>query len=310
MLRSLLKPLKERLQAAWRARQRQQRVADMARSSPHVTRAQLASDLRALGVQPGDVLFVHSSLKSLGFVEGGPQAVIDALRDAVGADGTLLLPAYWIPGGTLLATCELPDYVFDVREHGTHMGALPATLLAQAGVCRSVHPTHSCAALGPLAAYLTEAHHRAPSVFGDGSPWQRFAALKQGKVLGLGISMGPVTFYHRLEDEMGDRFPVPVWLPRTYRMPSVTADGERVEVPVRPFDPAVTPRRIDQKARGDLRAWFATEFEAAGLKRNGRVGSADSWLIPGIDFLTHLHRLADRGLTIYAEPEQLPPRAR
>ncbi len=305
MLRSLLKPLKARLQAVWAAMQRRQRVAEMQRSSPHVTRQQLAADLRTLGVQDGDVLFVHSSLKSLGFVQGGPQAVIDALRDAVGPAGTLLLPAYWIPGGTLLATCEMHDYVFDVREHGTHMGALPATLLAQDCVRRSVHPTHSCAAIGPLAAYLTEAHHLAPSVFGDGSPWQRFAELKQGKVLGLGISMGPVTFYHRLEDELGDAFPVPVWLDKTYRMPAITANGERVEVPVRPFDPAITPRRIDQKARGDLRTWFAAEFEANGLKRNGRIGMADSWLIPGVDFLAHLRLLATRGLTIYATPEQL-----
>ena len=108
-------------------------------------------------------------------------------------------------------------------------------VLAQADMRRSLHPTHSCAAVGPLAAHLTEAHHLAPSVFGTGSPWQRFAELPQGKVLGLGITMGPVTFYHRLEDELGAAFPEPVWLERTYRLPCRDADGRRVEVPVQHY---------------------------------------------------------------------------
>jgi aminoglycoside 3-N-acetyltransferase len=301
----VLEGLKKQLKAPWQALQRRRRVAELERSETHVGREQLAADLRALGIQVGDALFVHSSLKSLGFVQGGPQAVIDALRDAVGPTGTLLLPAYWIPGGTLLGTCELEGYVFDPRAHGTHMGALPGTLLAQPGVQRSVHPTHSCAAIGPLAAHLTEAHHLAPSVFGEGSPWQRFAALAQGKVLGLGISMGPVTYYHRLEDELGEAFPEPVWLPRTYRLPCLTAQGARVEVPVRPFDPELAKWRIDQKPRADLRDWFAAEFERAGLKRNGRVGAAQSWTIEGVAFLNHLRGLAARGITIYSRPEQL-----
>lgn len=301
----MLDSLKGFIKSGLKALRRRRRAAEIEASSPHVTRERLAADLRRLGIAAGDVLFVHSSLKSLGFVQGGADAVLGALRDAVGPEGTLLLPAYWIPGGTLLGTCELPDYVFDPRRHGTHMGALPGALLASDGVKRSIHPTHSCAAIGPLAAHLTEAHHLSPSVFGDGSPWQRFAALPQGKVLGLGISMGPVTFYHRLEDELGDAFPVPVWGPKTYALPCRLANGEQVKVPVRPFDPELAKLRIDQKARADLRAWFAAEFERAGLKANGRVGEAECWTISGVAFLDHLRALAARGITIYAKPDQL-----
>lgn len=294
---------------AWLKRRRSRRNAlELERSQPHVTRAQLAADLRALGIAEGDVLFVHSSMKSLGFVQGGAEAVLGALRDAVGASGSLLLPAYWMPGGTLLGTCELAGYEFDPKRHGTHMGALPEALLAQPDMHRSLHPTHSCAAVGPLAEFLTEAHHRAPSVFGEGSPWQRFAELPQGKVLGLGISMGPVTFYHRLEDELGDAFPLPVWLERRYALPCRASDGSRVEVPVRPFDPALSARRIDHKANEALRRWFAAEFERAGLKRNGQVGQAASWVIPGVGFLAHLRQLAQQDITIYSLPDQLPPR--
>jgi aminoglycoside N3'-acetyltransferase len=281
------------------------RTAELERTERHVSRAELVAGLRGLGVEPGDTLFVHSSLKSLGFVEGGPASVIAALQEAVSPGGTLLLPTYYVPGGTILATCEMKDYVFDKRVHGTNMGALPTQFLATPGVQRSIHPTHSVSALGRHARHLTDSHHLAPSVFGVGSPWQRFVELPQAKVLGLGISMGPVTFYHLLEDSMGNRFPVPVWLDKTYPMPCIDEDGQPCSVPVRAFDPVIAERRIDHKPRDDLRAFFAAELERAGLKRNGLVGQAASWIIAGRPFLDHLHALALRGITIYSTADKL-----
>ena len=304
----MLDGLKRRVKAALAARQARQRAAALQQTAPHVDRATLAAGLSALGIAPGDALFIHSSLKSLGFVEGGPAAVIGALQDAVGAEGTLVLPTYWLPGGTILGTCEMPGYEFDIRQHGTHMGALPEAFLATPGVQRSVHPTHSVSAWGRHAAWLTEAHHQAPSVFGEGSPWQRFSTLARGQVLGLGISMGPVTYYHLVEDTLGDRFPMNIWLDRTWHLPSRDAAGRLWQVPVRAFVPELMPQRIDHKARADLREWFAAEFDAVGLKRNGPVGQAMAWTIPGPAFLAHLLKLADEGITIYATPQQLAAR--
>jgi len=207
----MLERAKRAARAALEAWRRAASARHVRHSAPHVTRAALAAGLARLGIAQGETLFIHSSLKSLGYVEGGAQAVIRALQDAVGPQGTLLLPTYYLPGGTVRATCAMPDYVFDPRRHGTHMGRLPEAFLASAGVRRSIHPTHSVSAWGRHAAGLTEAHHRAPSIFGMDSPWQRFIGCDHAKVLGLGISMGPVTFYHALEDAMGDAFPVPVW---------------------------------------------------------------------------------------------------
>ncbi|MEG1051195.1 MAG: AAC(3) family N-acetyltransferase [Janthinobacterium sp.] len=290
---------------AWR---RAASASHVRQSRPHVTRAALTAGLARLGIAPGDTLFVHSSLKSLGYVEGGAPAVIGALQDAVGSQGTLLLPTYYLPGGTVRATCAMPDYVFDPRRHGTHMGRLPETFLASAGVRRSLHPTHSVCAWGRHAADLTEAHHRAPSIFGMGSPWQRFIGCEQAKVLGLGISMGPVTFYHALEDAMGDAFPVPVWEDRTALLACRDHAGRRWEVPVRPFDQAVARRRIDHPGRGDLRDYFHREFDAAGLRVNGQVGDAAAWWIPAQGFYDHLRQLASDNVTIYASAAQLAAR--
>src|ERR1700761_2690949 len=62
-------------------------------TGPLVTRDTLAEDLRALGVRPGEILLTHSSMKSLGWVCGSRAAVVRGLLDALGPDGTLVVPA-------------------------------------------------------------------------------------------------------------------------------------------------------------------------------------------------------------------------
>lgn len=281
-----------------------QRVKELAKTRPAVTRAELVHDLRKMGVNPGDLLFVHSSLKSLGFVEGGPETVISALLEAVGEDGTVMLPTYYMPGGGILSTCQIPGYEFDPRVHGTNMGALPEAFLKFPNVHRSIHPTHSCAAIGKHASYLTDSHHLAPSVFGEGSPWERCWKLN-GKIFGLGINMGPVTFYHLLEDRTGDAFPLPVRMTDEFKMPCRDWDGNQVIVPVRALDPKFQAQRIDNKSRQDLREYFFQEFQAAGIIKTGLVCQASAWYITSHQFLQHLKILMNEGITIYSTAEEL-----
>ncbi len=304
----MLDRLKHRVKAMLEVLRRRRSANSLKQTQRHVGRADLAADLARLGIARGDALFIHSSLKSLGYVDGGAATVVQALQDAVGPEGTLLIPTYYMPGGTIRGTCEMPDYVFDARKHGTHMGRLPEAFLASAGILRSIHPTHSVSAWGRHAAYLTEGHHRAPSVFGEGSPWQRFVGLEQAKVLGLGISMGPVTFYHVLEDAMGDAFPVPVWDDQRYLLPCLDQNGQRCEVPVRPFAADIAQRRIDHPSRADLRDYFMTEFKRSGLLVAGQVGDADAWFIPARGFFDHLQKLCGEHLTIYSTPAELAAR--
>ena len=61
-------------------------------TGPLSTRQSLADELRRLGLKPGDVLLVHSSLSSLGWVCGGAEAVVLALLDVLSNDGTLIVP--------------------------------------------------------------------------------------------------------------------------------------------------------------------------------------------------------------------------
>jgi len=300
----MLKALKTTVKRILAAIHKHQRVKELANTRPVVTKDDLVRDLKIMGVNPGDLLFVHSSLKSLGFVEGGPETVISALLEAVGEEGTVMLPTYYMPGGGILSTCQIPNYEFDPRVHGSNMGALPEAFLKFPNVHRSIHPTHSVSAIGKHAKYLTEGHHLASSVFGEGSPWERCWKLN-GKIFGLGISMGPVTFYHLLEDRIGDAFPLPVRMPEEFKMPCRDWSGSPVIVPVRALDPKFQPHRIDHKSRKDLRDYFYREFLSSGLLTPGTICEAQSWYIESRPFLEHLEKLLARGITIYSLPAEL-----
>ena len=226
----------------------------------------------------------------------------EALLEVVSPAGTVIVPTYYMSGGTIYSTCQDKDYCFDPRRHGTGLGALPAAFLELPEVKRSIHPTHSVSAIGKHAGYVTEAHHLAPSIFGRGSPWQRCHEL-DGKVLGLGVSMGPVTFYHLLEDRMLDAFPLPVRMRETFP-PAVSRLGRAAaRGPVVPLDPAFMTRRIDHKSRDDLREYFWRDFELAGLLQAGRVGESRSWFVGSRRFYSHLLALMNEGITIYTLPD-------
>ena len=108
---------------------------------------QLAEGFEALGIRSGDTLLVHSSLKSL---EGAsPADVIEALLALLGPEGTLMLPTL----SYLYANRDNP--VFDVRRTPSNVGAIPEYFRTEYPVLRSLCPTHSCAAVGLRAEYLT-----------------------------------------------------------------------------------------------------------------------------------------------------------
>ena len=93
-------------------------------TTPSLSRREIAAGLRALGVPPGSKLLVHSSLSSLGHVEGGADAVIDAFLDVLGPAGTLLVPT--LTGDETLSAANPP--VFDPTTQPCWTGLIPETL--------------------------------------------------------------------------------------------------------------------------------------------------------------------------------------
>ncbi len=153
-----------------------------------LTKQDIVQGLRELGVRPGMVLMVHSSLSAFGEVEGGAKTVIEALLEAIGPEGTLAMP-------TMSA-----DAVFDVDNSPSVLGVITETFRKWPGVVRSLHPTHSVAALGPRAQELVEGHINEPSAIGPGSPWGKLACWDNGYVLLLGVDQDRNTLLHYPED--------------------------------------------------------------------------------------------------------------
>jgi aminoglycoside 3-N-acetyltransferase len=159
-----------------------------------LTKNKIIEVLREFGIKPGDSLIVHSSFRSLGEVEGGPGTVVEALLEAIGPPGNLMLP-------TFNYTRPLPDPYYDPNETSCRTGIIPETARKFPGAVRSLHPTHSVAVIGPDAEELTKDHLSFPT-FGKGSPIDRLAR-RGGKVLLIGVGNITNSMIHVAEEYAG-----------------------------------------------------------------------------------------------------------
>ena len=124
---------------------------------------------------------------------GGAETVVQGLLDALGPDGTLLMPALSYHG----VTPEQPS--FDVRLTPSNVGALPEYFRTRPGTLRSVHPTHSVCGVGRLAAELLERHIEDRTPCGPRSPFHLLPEY-DGQILMLGCGLRPNTSMHAVEE--------------------------------------------------------------------------------------------------------------
>ena len=170
----------------------------------------LQTDFKALGIETGMVLLVHSSLSAMGWVCGGAVAVILALQEVLGETGTLVMPTHstdlsdpsqWenppVPESwwqTIRDT--MPAYDPDLTPTRS-MGKIAETFRKQKDVLRSAHPQSSFCARGPQASYVIENHTLAFGM-GENSPLARIYDLN-GFVLLLGVGHSRNTSIHLAE---------------------------------------------------------------------------------------------------------------
>jgi aminoglycoside 3-N-acetyltransferase len=164
-----------------------------------IDKGEIIHGLCGLGVPAGSKLLLHSSLRSLGWVEGGADAVIDAFCDVIGAGGTLLAPT--LTGHEGLSAANPP--VFDPAVQPGWTGVIPETLRRRAGAVRSLHPTHSVVALGADAERLTRNHARSITPCDEWSPYGELAVLEDAYIVLVGVTHESNTTFHHVEEMAG-----------------------------------------------------------------------------------------------------------
>jgi aminoglycoside 3-N-acetyltransferase len=158
-----------------------------------------------------DILMVHCSYNSMTpMYRDSPGKLLKAFLRIAGPDRTLAMPAFFF------GTPEKYhfDYyranpLFNVRRTPSQMGIVSELFRHVSGVLRSLHPTHSVCALGPLAEEITCTHHLSSAACGPLSPFGVMARYKTA-ILGVGTEYyRTLTQVHATDDHMGPDFPIP-----------------------------------------------------------------------------------------------------
>ena len=160
-----------------------------------------------------DILMIHSSLNDMiPMYIGNPGELLSMLVTYCRRNNiTLAMPTFF-DGSNLQAKkyYENGKNKFDVRKTFSGTGILSEMFRKTKDVKRSIHPTHSVCALGPLADELTKNHHLSITTCGEGTPFGEMIKYRT-MILGIGAKVDALTQVHSTEDIMKDKFPVPLF---------------------------------------------------------------------------------------------------
>jgi aminoglycoside 3-N-acetyltransferase len=259
--------------------------------TPIATRRTLRAALEALGLTSGDTVMAHAALRSVGPVVSGADAIIAAIRDAIGQNGTLLVYTDWeadiweseksdlVRTDTVRSAIRNDVLPFDPASSRATRdnGALMELVRTLPGAMRSANPGASCAAIGAKAAWLT-ADHPLDYGYGPGTPLAKLVEAN-GKVLMLGASTDHMTLLHHAEHLAQ----IPGKRIKRMEYP-LLVEGKTEFRWIEEFD---TSDPVVAGLAEDCFATIVDEYLATGEGRVGKVGDAETVLVdanPIVDF--------------------------
>lgn len=253
------------------------------------TKADLIEQLTGMGIVPGDTLLVHSSLSRIGYVEGGPQAVVDALLEVVGPAGHILMPNSPNAGYQLEYIRDLT--VFDVLHDSSKLGAITEVFRKTPGAVRSASVTEPVSCVGPDAIWFTEGHFGQLTPYNEQSPFYK-VAQRGGKILYIGVTLANAgTSLHLLEDAVTD-FKFPVYHPDIFPVKIRLEDGTEKHTVTKVHNPEWSAkRRCDE---------LIPVFRENGVLTDHFFGDAPTLLLEAKFMLDTMIRLYnEKGVTMY-----------
>lgn len=247
------------------------------------TKQDLLEHMRKLGINPKGTLLVHSSMKSIGEVEGGTDTVLDALSEYM-KEGLLVLPTHtWS-----YINAEQPR--FEVAHSKVCIGILPELFRKREGVIRSWHPTHSVAALGEEAEAFVKDNEKWDTPCARRSPWGKLLD-RQAQIMLIGVDLRRNTFIHGVEEwaDIPGRLteePEELWV--------VTPEGREISVPSR-------------RHCGDHWSeyfWKVDELlEEKGAMTKGRLGDAEVRICETVPMTEILNKLLEKNPNLFSNNE-------
>ena len=226
----------------------------------------LSGDLR-LGA--GDLVYVHSGMDGLNLAFPFYRILL-LIQEVVGSSGTVIFPTY--PNHRMSSYEYLRQgKIFDVRRSPSYTGILTEFARRQRNAVRSLHPTKSVCAIGPVAREITATHHLSPYPYDTCSPYYKLIE-GGGKIIGLGATTNYISFGYCVDDALKEKFPVRVYHDEIFEAPCINYEGERVIVStyahdmsttVHPDMPVFMKTHVSEAACRDLRIRGMRFFRAS-----------------------------------------------
>lgn len=233
------------------------------RVHPRLSQAELMDLLTGpLGIQPGEVVFFHTSMRSL-YLGFDKREILGMLREAVGEAGTLVFPC-WPFNIRAEEYLRAHEVALDVRNTPSAMGKLSDVVRKLPGSARSLHPTNSVVALGPHAEILTAGHEAGLYPCGEQSPFYKLIA-HDARIVGLGVTVDNLTFVHTVEDTNPDVFPVKTRLDEVFTTQVIDHAGETRTVETLVASPAASRRDVSAFFQAEVPPSVCTSLTVKGM---------------------------------------------
>lgn len=259
----------------------------------------LLKGLRDLGIQPGDVVCVHSSFDQfLGF-QGNLGDALQVLQMAVGSSGGLMMPTQPFQGSAIDYVRNNP--ITNIARTPSRMGMITELLRRTKSAVRSIHPTHPVAVWGTAGIALAGNDWEARTPCGKGTAYYRLLE-SNGKILMLGTGLQPMTFYHCVEELIEPMMPRSPFTTEVFEVKSQDAAGKIFITSMRLLE-----RELSAKRRMSI---MEPELKRRRFLKSARIGRLECLLLSAADVLEACCSMAKRGEFCYEGMSRAQPRHR
>lgn len=265
--------------------------------TPNVSLSQLEIELREHGIGVGDILIVHSSMKSLSKTGATPSQIIEMLVNLLGNTGTLVMPAIPKYAEAITGIARIDSdlssdiWTYDVQKTPPWTGAIPYKLMKTVGARRSRHPLNTVVAIGCHVddMFSRELSRENSTPCGLDSSWA-YCAQKNAKIVALGVDLAhSLTMIHVAVDSYEESWPIPGWYRN--RQFNIKDNGTEKIVTVRERHPKWAMYYAERKLDRDLKN--------NGIAKSTKIGSISVISLESGSLLDFLNARKSTGYPYY-----------